>query len=232
MSLSTLLFTAFDAAYLPLATITVPRMGDYAKRHGYQFHCYTEPIFDIPNAMYWSGVLGAAPNLETFDRVMYLDVDQLITNPKPSIEDLIDYYSKGFHASRDWGNDATEPWHFSMCGWVAHKDCLPMLHEAYELEPLWRDKPFPEQNVMQDIIKRKTEHLLMVDKQPGEQQWNGFINIHPRRTFNAVPDAVSPGNIPEPWDASCFAAHITMCPIDRRVEIAKEILNEKAKPMG
>lgn len=217
--MTTLLFTAFDAAYLPLATITVPRMGDYAKRHGYQFHCYTEPIFDIPNAMYWSGVLGAAPNLETFDRVMYLDVDQLITNGMLTIEDLIGPRTAGFHASKDWGSDATEPWHFSMCGWVAHQDCKNLFRQAYDVEPLFRDKPFPEQAPMQMLATMKN----LVSGKPYYD-----ITVHPRRTFNAVPDAVSPGNVPEPWQPSDFAAHLTMLPMDDRVKLAKEIY-EKAK---
>lgn len=229
--MTTLLFTAHDKAYAELAAITVPRMQSYAKRHGYEFTCYTESFFDIPNGIYWSGVLGAAPNLEEYDRVMYLDVDQLLTNPALSIEDLIGPATSGFHASKDWGNDATEPWQFSMCGFVAHRDCISLFREVFEMEPEWRDKPFPEQGPMQNLVKRMTEHLLMVDKKE-PWNWNALINIHPRRTFNAVPEQVCPGNVPEPWQPTDFAAHLTMSSIDDRIKLAKEILNETVTSMG
>lgn len=210
--MNTLVFTAFDKAYARLAEITVPRMRDYAFRHGYRFVAYMEPLADIPNAIYWSGVLGAAPNLENFDRVMYLDVDQLITNPKLSIDDLIPFSTTGFHASMDWGNDAIEPWQFSMCGWVAHKDCIPLFEQVYFMEPAWRDKPFPEQGPFQEAIKQRILSGV------------GLITtVHPRRTFNAVPEQVCPGNVPEPWTEDCFSCHLTMLSIDDRIKLAKEI---------
>lgn len=219
--MKTLVFTAHDEAYKPLADLTVPRMHDYAKRHSYEFTCYTEPFFDIPNGIYWSGVLGAAPNLEEYDRVMYMDCDQLITNPALSVEDLIGPATSGFHASRDWGNDATEPWQFSMCGFVAHKDCIPLLEQVYFMEPAWRDKPFPEQGPFQEAVRLRIESGL------------GLVaTVHPRRTFNAVPEQVSPGNVVEPWQPSDFACHLTMLGIDDRIKLAKEIINEKAKPVG
>lgn len=219
-AMTTLVFTAHDKAYSELAQLTVPRMRDYAFRHGYRFVCYAEPLADIPNAIYWSGVLGAAPNLERYDRVMYLDVDQLITNPALSIEDLIGPATSGFHASKDWGVDAVKPWQFSMCGWVAYKDCIPLLEQVYFMEPAWRDKPFPEQGPFQEAVKQRMQSGI------------GLITtIHPRKTFNAVPEQVSLGNVPEPWQLGDFACHITMLSIDDRIKLAKEIY-EQTKSMG
>lgn len=45
-----------------------------------------------------------------------------------------------------------------------------------------------------------------------------------RRMLNAVPDEVSPGNVPEPWQPGDFAAHITMVPIEERVRIFHEVM--------
>jgi len=203
-----LLYTGHDAAYAPLAAITVPRMAEYAERHGMDFTCYTEPLIDVPNGIYWTGVCGALKAFKDgYDRAIYLDVDQLVTN--------MDYKIKvnnfGFHASKDWGEDAVEPWHFSMCGFVAYrKDMAPLFEYVLDLEPKWRDKPFPEQGPMQDYISRDASDLFQ---------------LHPRKVFNCVPDQVCPGKVPEPWKPGDFAAHITMCELPRRIEIANEILS-------
>lgn len=201
----TLLYTGYNDAYKPLADITVPRMAEYAERHGMDFHCYTEPIIDVPNGIYWTGVCGALKAFEEgYEQVIYLDVDQLVTNfdlalPKMRI---------GFHASKDWGEDAIEPWHFSMCGFFMTNDLRPECISLICEEPKWRDKPFPEQAPMQELYKRIP-------------QW---FTIHPRKVFNCVPDQICPGKVQEPWTPGNLAAHLTMLSIERRIEIAKEIL--------
>jgi len=52
----------------------------------------------------------------------------------------------------------------------------------------------------------------------------GLINIMQRRYFNAVPDDVCPGKVPEPWQPGDFAAHLTMLPIEERIALANKIL--------
>lgn len=204
--MKTRLFTGFNEVYKPLADITVPRMAEYAQRHSMDFKCYTEPLIDVPNGIYWTGVCGALKAFEDgYDRAIYLDADQLVTN-----YDFIQLvWRGGFHASKDWGEDAVEYWHFSMCGWVAHLDSATLLLKAVSMEPEWRDKPFPEQGPMQDIAKNFPD----------------IVTVHPRWVFNSVPDAVCPGKVPEPWKPGAWCAHITMAPLERRIEIAKEILN-------
>ncbi len=215
----TILYTGHDDAYATLAAITVPRMAEYAAKHGMDFQCHTEPLIDVPNGIYWTGVCGALKAFEDgYDRAIYLDVDQLITNQTCELIDR----SSGFHASKDWGSDATEPWHFSMCGFVASRDTISLLNKVLSMEPEWRDKPFPEQGPMQDVVKAFTSGLVM---KPNSEGYTGLINIHPRKVFNCVPDQVCPGNVPEPWTKGDFAAHITMVPLEKRIEIAKEILN-------
>src|SRR3990172_2237120 len=140
-----LLYTGHDTDYAPLASITVPRMAEYAERHGMDFTCHTKPLIDVPNGIYWTGVCGALKAFEEgYERAIYLDVDQLVTNMEFKLPD----WQHGFHASKDWGEDAVEPWHFSMCGFMAYKDCV-FLKDVLSDEPKWRDKPFPEQAPMQ-----------------------------------------------------------------------------------
>lgn len=223
----TCLFTGFNAAYAPLADLTVPLMRDYASRHDYGFDCYQTyslPVnylpLDIPNRIYWTGVAGALAKLGSgdYNRVIYLDVDQVITNP----DIPLDVPRIGFHISRDWGADATEPWHVSMCGFMAHRDAVPIFRECLSMEPEWRDKPFPEQGPMRELIRRKPGSLLTVGKSAEDNVEGALFNIHPRRFLNAVPKEVHE-SVQEPWRPGDFAAHLTNLPLDKRIELFHEI---------
>jgi hypothetical protein len=195
-------------------------MMAYCERHGYDFRLFKKPHLDVPDGIYWSSVTGSLEALEEgYDRVVSLDVDQVVTNYDFVLPD----WKRGFHASKDWGEDAVEPWQFSACGFVVHQDCIPFLKEVISLEPESRGKPFPEQAPMQHVIRKNTEGLTLL---PNKEGLIGMFNIHERRLFNAVPDAVCPGKVPEPWQTGDFAAHITMCDLPRRIEIAKEILGK------
>lgn len=225
-----ILFTGHDASYKPLADITVPRMAEYAERHGFDFKCHTEPLIDVPNGIYWTGVCGALKAFEEgYDKAIYLDVDQLVTNYDFKLPD----WQHGFHASRDWGNDATAPWHFSMCGFLAFNSMQGMFEHALSIEPEWRDKPFPEQGTVQYIVSGylEDEPRLMRDapeyikRLRANLNYKTAFNIHPRKVFNNVPDQICPGNVPEPWQPGSWCAHLTMVDLNRRIEIAKEILN-------
>lgn len=223
--MKTILYTAFNEAYAPLAEIAVPRMSDYAKRHGMEFHCFTGPVDDIPDAIYWLKFSAAQRLLREYDRVIWLDVDQLITNTDAKIAIPDEAY--GFHVSKDWGHDAMEPHHFSVCGFAAHKDSMPLLDAAWELEPVYRGKPFPEQEPMRQVVNKYMDYSVarLVNVPPTDTKLVAHINIHGRKVFNSVPYAVCPGKVPEPWQPSDFAAHLTMLSIDERVKLAKEILS-------
>ena len=220
--MKTVLFTGFDPSYFPLAKLTIPLMRDYADRHGMEMAVFTVPPEGLN--IYWTGVARGLWLLrEGYDRIMYLDVDQMITNQSGSFAGVP---MTGFHASRDWGADAdaAEPWKFSMCGFLAHQNCAMLFEEVLAMEPEWRAKPFQEQGPFQEVVRglfRDMPHMRHM--LPGET-WRGFINIHQRRTFNAVPDQVCPGHVPEPWQPGDFAAHLTMVGLERRIEIFHELM--------
>lgn len=214
----TLLFTGYDDAMKSLGLLTVPRMAQYAGMHGFAFICYRRPLLDVPNGIYWTGVMGAIEAISSgYDRAIYLDADQMVTN----FECELPEWGSGFHASRDWGLDATEPWHFSACGFVVHKDTLPLLKETLSMEPEWRDKPFPEQGPLREVARKRIDGMPMVPT--GDYAGQACINIHPRRVFNAVPAEVCPSQTPEPWQPYDWCAHLTMLPIDARVNLFHEI---------
>lgn len=215
--MKTILFTGLDEPYEALAAITVPCMGDYARNHGVDFCVWEDPPDGLN--IYWTGVARALELLrDGYERVMYLDVDQLITNPDIS---PLSHPPFGFWCSSDWGEDATAPWHFSACGWIAHGDCKPMFEAVLDMEPAWRDKPFQEQGPWQEWMRERTEGLKMY---PNDIKQPGLINVAPRRIFNAVPDDVCPGKVPEPWQPGDFAAHLTMLPMEERIALARKII--------
>lgn len=214
----TVLFTACDEAYAALAELTAPRMATYALKYGMQFQQFGY----APDGLniYWSGVAHGLTLLkrEWVKRVIYLDIDQMVTNMDVDVAGTIPH--QGFHCSKDWGNDAVEPWQFSMCGFVAHKDCIDLFEAAINLEEPFRDKPFQEQAPMQ--------YLYKVGLESDPETANKLVHIHPRRVFNAVPLQVCPGDllsqgVPEPWQPGDFAAHLTMLKLPERIALFHEI---------
>lgn len=229
--MKTLLYTGYNDAYARLAKITVPRMDEYAARHGLEFLCHREgDIADSisPNeGIYWLKFEKALKLFSRgYDRLIWLDVDQLITNMGVKLPET----TRGLHLPKDWGHDAVEPWHFSVCGFIAHPDAVPLFQRAIALEPRHRGKPFPEQEPMREVVKDIMDNAGEAREHFGDQMkyylptLDGMINLHGRTPFNCVPEEVCPGKVPEPWAKGDLACHITMVDLPRRVEIAKEIL--------
>jgi len=211
--MKTLLYTGHDKAYAPLAAITVPRMAEYAERHGFDFTCYTEPIIDVPNGIYWTGVCGALKAFEDgYDQAIYLDVDQLVTNFNYRVP-----AGNGFHISKDWGVDATGRFDVSACGFAIGKEASRVASLTIDLESEWREKPFPEQGPLRYVIEKISHESLSKNQRDP-------IFVHHRGEFNCVPEEVCPGNVVWPWWKDCWCAHLTMVDLNRRIEIAKEIL--------
>lgn len=202
--MKTILFTAFDEKYKPLAELTIPLMWDYAVLNGWHFHYVAEPMIKTQDGIYWTKFLAALEHLKTHERYIWLDIDQMITNPKASLN----VAPIGFHVSRDWGFDAKDWWCFSVCGFIAHQDCIPLFEEVLKLEPKSRGKPFPEQQPMRDLIKKKRDQAWM---------------LHPPRFLNAVPNEVCSGKVVDPWRLGDFAAHLTMLPVRERIELFHQV---------
>ncbi len=196
--MKTILYTGWDAPYRPLADLTVPRMLEYARRHGYGLHTFEVPPPGLN--IYWTGVARGLQLLkEKVDRAIYLDVDQMITNQRWSIDDNMTHFKHGFHVPRDWGKDASTL-DCSACCLILHQDCIPLLEEILALEPEFRDKPFQEQAPMRQVLMQRL----------GTHQ----IFVHARKPYNCVPD---------PWKPADFAAHLTMLPLAERVALAQKI---------
>lgn len=205
--MKTLLLTFYDEPYARLAELTVPLMESFATNRGFDFQCAQEPLIDVPRGIYWTSICGTINAFERgYDLVLALDVDQMVTNPNAALNMHLD----GFEASRDWGNDAIDYSQFSICGFTAAPDTKFILEAALALEPEWRDKPFPAQGPMQHVYRTMPEARRK-------------MRTAPRRKFNAVPNEVSPGNVPEPWQPGDWCCHITMLDLRNRVSLFHKI---------
>jgi hypothetical protein len=208
--MKTLLLTAYDEKMAPIGQLTEPRMAAWANRFGLTFMCDNK--FPDGKVAYWHKVPLIIKALEVFDRVIWLDADQMITNPYVST--VLRLPETGFHASKDWGTDALNDSYFSMCGFICHRDSLPLFQWLEHNEAEWIDKPFPEQEPMRYLYRSRS--ILSSPEALCEMM------TYPRRVFNAVPKQVHE-SVPEPWQGGDWCAHITMVDVPRRVEIFHEI---------
>lgn len=202
-----LLLTGYDESYAPLAELTVPLMESFAAKRGFDFFAARQSLIDVPLGIYWTGIVGTLKAFsDGYDLVLYLDVDQMVTNPMAPLIMHLD----GFEASRDWGEDAVDYSHFSMCGFTAASDTKFIFEAVLALEPEWRDKPFPAQAPLQHVYRTMPEAKRM-------------MRTAPRKKFNAVPDEVCPGKVVDPWQPGDTFAHLTNLPLPERVALFQKI---------
>lgn len=210
--MKTILYTGHDEVYKPLADLTVPRMKAYADRHGFDFMAFTEPLIAVPEGIFWTGVCGALKLLnEGYDRTVYLDVDQMVTNYDYDVSSAFVNLRHGIHVPKDWGEDAEAITDCSACCIVCHQDCTRILESVVALEPEFRGKPFPEQAPLRKVLKDLSEEPLWPVYYWGRKPWN------------CVPDEVCPGKVPEPWQPNDWCAHLTMLPLNERITLYEKI---------
>lgn len=198
----TLLLTGFDERFAPLGELTTPILRAYAQKHGYDFFCQRHYPDCIP--AYWQKIPDTIAGLRNYDRVFWVDADQLITNPSVSF----DRFVYGLHVSMDWGRDATDIAHFSACAYMACNDALPIFEWIEQHRGQYQDGEFPEQTPLRELFRNPN--------------YSPLFRIHPRRTLNAVPIEVHETAV-EPWELGDWAAHLTMLSIPERVALFHRI---------
>lgn len=201
----TLVLTGFDKAMEPIGRLTAPLMAEYANRHGFDFHCTRN--LDTDSAPYWQKIWDIAHFLRNYptDRILWLDADQVITNPEWTPP-----WQRGFHASMDWGTDATGEQDFSACGMLICSDMMPVIQRVVLSYSQFENVDFPEQSALRHVKASSAECLT------------SWMKTHPRRTFNAVPIELCP-TAPEPWQPGDFCCHLTHRPVGERVAMFHQI---------
>lgn len=199
--MKTLLLTGYNDTFAPLGELTAPRMLHYASLCGYDFHCFR--LNGTPLEATWQKVGETRRGLLTHERVLWLDADQVVTNFTIRHEQ-----TKGFHASLDWGVDATAAHHFSAGAYLACRDAIAIFAELLDVQEVcigrgeWEQEP----------LRRLYEH------------YHSLITIHERRRFNAVHPDVHP-TVVSPWQPGDWCAHLTMVPLPERVRLFHKIVS-------
>jgi len=80
--------TLFDKGYNKIAEITTPNMAQYARKHGYDFLASMRKYDDRPTA--WQKIPLIYDLLNSYDWVVWLDIDCLIVDFSYKLEDFID----------------------------------------------------------------------------------------------------------------------------------------------
>ena len=201
--MKTLLLTAYDNYMQPLGDLTAPLMLSYASRHCMDFRCVRQ--FPAGKPAYWHKIPCILEAFsDNYDKILYLDADQKITN-----SDISPPGEFGFNASLDWGDDAYDASFFSMCGFTAFRDSISFFAWLQDHEEEWVNQPFPEQEPMRYLYRT---FPVIQEK----------MCIHPRSAYNSVPIQVHE-SVVAPWQEGDFAAHLTMLPMSDRVKLFHEI---------
>lgn len=182
----------------PLGDLTSPLMLSYASRHGFDFKCVR--IYPENEPPYIHTVIVRDALESGYDRIIFIEADVIITNPK-----YVPPFTYGFHVSRDWGLDATEPNSFSLCCFVVCKDSKYLFDTAVMNRQQDLYGKFPEQNTIRRLFDPE------------------IMTVHPRRHFNSVPSQVHP-TVQEPWQKGDWVCHLTMLPISDRIKLFHEII--------
>lgn len=202
--MKTLLITGYDEVMRPLGDLTAPLMLSYASRHGMDFLCARQFPKDTP--AYWHKLNLVVDAFKVgYGRVIWLDADQMITNPECYCSDI----APGFHASLDWGKDVIGSDCFSMCGFIASKESQFLFDFVLENKDQYAFGEFPDQKPMRELYQNNALA-------------RSTMMIHDRKFLNAVPIEVHP-TVVEFWRPGDFAAHITMLSVPERVAIFHKI---------
>lgn len=194
--MKTLLLTGYDNKMKELGDLTSPLMLSYASKHGMDFRCVRDYPTNKP--AYWQKMIDVLIAIdEGYEKIIWMDADIVVTN-----DSYVPPMSSGFHASLDWGSDATDESCFSMCCFVAYPDSRYLFQWVVDHEKEYINGDFPEQTPMRYLYKTNKHSMT----------------THPRRVFNSVPIEVHE-SAPEPWQAGDWLCHLTMIPFPERVKL-------------
>lgn len=193
-----LVLTGYDDAMACVGELTAPRHQEYADFHDCDFHCIRD--FHKDNSPSWQTGERVAEQLKSYDMVIWLGADVIVTN---LYLEPFDQFRPGLNASQDWANNATEPFHFSMGSYAATKESLPLWNAALAKAGVWANKPLWEQSALQEACRE-------------DPQLFSLVTVFPRRFFNAVPYGFHE-NIPEPWQPGDWLCHLTGSGNERRL---------------
>lgn len=200
--MKTLVLTAHNDAFKPIGDLTTPLMERYAERHNYDFRLRrTRPIeWQVAHISFWRLLL-VQQALESYERVLWLDADQVITNPaiRPPDSDL------GLHLSQDYMPFDRHAGHVACGAYLACRSALPVFDWCLGRMNEWPDAK----------MAIRTAYEI----------FGHHFFVYGRHRFNAVPLEISQ-QVVEPWHKGDFLCHLTHVPMERKVELFPRIMEQ------
>lgn len=201
----------------------------WAGLHGYDFLDIRQ--WDEYPEVVWQKMSVIYRNIDHYDCIVWLDADAVITNQNITVHHLItevnhleeDTASNNnpcMFISKDWGSMSPEeyPYRFNTGNFVILKNNhnLNNLRKVFQLlwetgHKKWWNKWGFEQSTLEDI---KRNNII-----------GNSIKILKGSVLNAVPHFAH-HNTENPWEPSCFLAHLSGVSNDRRFQILNNELKD------
>ena len=181
-----------------LAKITSASKLEYAKLHGYEYLGHLLP--ESTEHPSWRKLYLFLDLLPTVDRLVWMDADSIVTNPKIDLDKIT--YIEGLTASRDWSVNAG-PETFCGSAMILTPHALPLVERA-SLKKHWTNFPFWDQSALREAAL----------------DFKNLLRVLPRRSLNAVPQELRPWAA-EPWEPEDFLCHLTCVDHEERFQFLR-----------
>jgi hypothetical protein len=207
--------SASDNTMADLVDLTLPSKQRYAKKHGYDLlsmrslGCDIHEIFGR-NEIGFQRALRSFEMLLSYDVVVWLDADSIITNDELKIEDIIGDSKYTFYASYDWHGYSN----FSCGNFIIRKtpNVQDFINAFYSVGSSLSGPGREEQNtlnIMHMHTHFKNEFKILEHK---------FLSSIPtQEMYGSRWVAARP--IVGQWNQGCFLAHLTGASNKGRIEI-------------
>jgi hypothetical protein len=204
-----------DNTMADLVDYTLPSKERYARKHGYDLLSVRSLGSDV-HGLFGSQEIGFQRVLRTFEMlisyntVMWLDADSIITNDNYRIEDFIGDADKTFYASYDWHGYNN----FSCGNFIINKtQNIQKLINAFYSIGTSITGPAREEQTTLNVIHMQTD--LKDEFKILEHKFLSSIPTQEMYGNRWVPPVPIFGN----WNEGCFLAHLTGPSNKDRIEI-------------
>lgn len=217
-----LILTGSDIKMHNVLELTIPSKKRYAKKYNYDFivkYSFDDEIAKYNLGLGFARFISAFNYLDTYDIVMWVDADSIITNDSYSIDKFINE-TQSFYASYDWlGYNG-----FSSGNFIITKN---QFNELFFNEFL---------NIANSLFKNhEMAEQITLNYMNGDSRFCDIFCILDHKFLNSVPrcventsvwqhDPVRTGPnktniIVNEWTVDSFLAHLTGCSNEDRVDL-------------
>lgn len=204
-----------DVSHYDLLNITTPSKERYARKHNYDFLCMRsfggeETAFGFKDTQIgFLRAIRAFQNLQTYDIVVWLDSDAIITNEEMSLDQFPLQEDMAFYASYDWMGRGT----FSTGNFILQK--TNKINEFF--------------NAFYGVSRQTNDEQHTLNVMYNQTEFRSIMSVLEWQYLNSVPEFVMgtdawKGRQPifYSWKEGDFLAHLTGIPNKNRIKILNE----------